>query len=283
MTALVIGASGLVGGALLRVLDGAIGTYLTRPREGLRHLDAADASAVRRAVAEIGPDAVFFPAADPNVDWCEEHPEDSYRRNVTPAIGALRAAREAGSRFAFFSSDYVFDGRAGPYAEDDAPAPLQVYGQHKLEVERAVLAEGGTVVRTTTVYGEETGAPKNFVLRLIARLRAGERVTVPMDQVSTPTWADDLAAAAVAVAGRPGLWHAAGRELMARDELARTVARVFGLDEHLIDPVATASLRQRAQRPLRGGLRIEKLVSATGRTMHRPADALAILRDRIGP
>lgn len=281
--ALVIGASGLVGGALLRALGArAVGTYRTRPRAGLRQLDARERNGIASLVDEVRPRSVFYPAAEPNVDWCEEHPDAAYALNVAPALTALEVARAAGAAFVFFSSDYVFDGRAGPYGEDDPPAPIQVYGRHKLEVEGHVLAAGGTVVRTTTVYGEEAPPPKNFVLRLISRLRAGERVPVPNDQLATPTWVDELSAAAVAVADRGGVWHVAGPTLLARDEFARIVARVFGLDETLIDPLPTSELRQRAARPLRSGLRTEKLTAALGRRLLGPDEALPRLRARLG-
>lgn len=277
-----VGASGLVGSALMRRLGGsAVGTYRTRPRDGLRALDAGDPAAIAALLEEVRPTVLFFPAAEANVDWCEEHPDGSWERNVVPAICALAAAARSGTRFVFFSSDYVFDGESGPYGEDDPPAPIQVYGRHKLEIEAQVLGAGGTVVRTTTVYGEETPS-KNFVLRLIGRLRAGERVTVPSDQLSTPTWVDDLSAAAIAVADRGGVWHVAGPALLARDELARIAARVFGLDGSLIDAVPTSALRQVAARPLRGGLRTTKLASALGRDLLAPDEALTLLRQRIG-
>lgn len=231
MTALVIGASGLVGAALLRRLGAdAVGTYRTRPRPGLRALDASDRQGLEALVTEVRPEIVYFPAAEPNVELCEEHPERSYQGNVIPALGALEATVRGGARFVFFSTDYVFDGRAGPYAEDDAVAPLQVYGRHKREIEERVLEAGQMVVRTTTVFGQEPPPAKNFVLRLVARLGAGERVTVPQDQVATPTWADDLAECVAALGAERGVWHVAGPDVLARDAFARVVAEVFGLD-----------------------------------------------------
>lgn len=278
---LVIGASGLVGGALFRVLEGAVGTYRSRPGPGLVRLDARDAGAVRSLLAEVRPSIVFFPAAEPNVDWCEEHPDDSYERNVVPALIALMATQETGARFVFFSSDYVFDGRAGPYREKDPPSPVQVYGRHKLIVEERALDAGATVVRTTSVFGEETPPGKNFVLRLVAQLRAGERVAVPSDQISTPTWADELAHATAMVAAEAGVWHVAGPELLARDAFARLVAEVFGLDPSLVEPVPTRELSQRAVRPLLGGLRTDRLARQLGHPLLAPRPALLRLRERL--
>lgn len=179
-----------------------------------------------------------------------------------PALAALDAARDCGANFVFFSTDYVFDGRDGPYDEGADIAPLDVYGQHKREVEEHVLDAGCTVVRTTTVFGTELPPGKNFVLRLVARLRAGEPPTIPSDQFATPTWSDDLARASVAVGSKRGIWHAAGSDLMARDEFARLVARTFGCDVSLVRPVLTEELAQPARRPLRAGLRTEKIARA---------------------
>jgi dTDP-4-dehydrorhamnose reductase len=280
--ALVIGASGLVGGALLRALgERGVGTYRTRARDALRFLDARDRSALGKILDDVRPTTVFFPAAEPNVDWCEDHPDESYALNVALAVNAFEATRARGCAFVLFSTDYVFDGRAGPYAEGDSPSPVQVFGRHKLEAEQHVLAGGGIVVRTTTVFGEEVVPGKNFVLRLIARLRHGERVAVPTDQVATPTWADELARGALAVAGLPGIWHVAGPELLARDAFARLVAEVFDLDGRLIDPMPTALLGQRAARPLRGGLRTEKIAARLGGTLTPPRAALERLRERL--
>lgn len=268
MTALVIGASGLVGGALLRAIGSdATGTYRDRPAPGLRHLDVRDALELDAALADVAPSIVFFPAADPNVDWCEMHPAEAHAANVDIALRALAQTRAAGARFVFFSTDYVFDGEAGPYREDAPVWPLSVYARHKLEVEEQVLGAGGTVIRTTTVFGAEQPPGKNFVLRLVARLRAGEMATIPRDQLSTPTWSDELARASVAVAERGGVWHVAGPDLLARHEFARLVANVFGLDPSLIRPIPTSQLQQAARRPMRAGLLSEKLQREAGITL----------------
>ncbi len=278
---LVVGASGLVGAALMRAIGAnAIGTFRTRPGEGLRHLDAHDRDATRALIRERDHEAVYFPAAEPNVDWCESHPEEAYAANVVPALMALALSRETGAAFIFFSSDYVFDGASGPYDETAPPAPLSVYGRHKLEVEERVLAAGGTVIRTASVFGQEPPPGKNFVLRLVARLSAGEVVTVPFDQHSTPTWSDDLARGAIAVASRPGLWHAAGPDFMARHRFAELVAEVFGLDTALIQPVRTADLGQAARRPLLGGLRSDRLAREMGIAFAPTRDALSRLREQ---
>lgn len=265
----------MVGSALLRALPpGTVGTYRTRAVEGLRQLDACDAASVQRLVEELRPTVVYFPAADPNVDWCEQHPDDAWHANVEPALGALRCVRAADAQFVFFSSDYVFDGRDGPYDEEAEVAPLSVYGRQKRDVEVHVLEAGGTVVRTTTVFGEEHPPGKNFVVRLVARLQAGETATIPADQFATPTWSDELARGVVAVGDAPGIWHVAGPDFMVRTEFARLIAEVFGCDQSLIRPVSTETLHQAARRPMRAGLKTDKLRRSKSVALLPTRDAL---------
>jgi dTDP-4-dehydrorhamnose reductase len=265
VVALVIGASGLVGGALMRSLEeSAIGTFRTRPVAGLRYLDALDSPGLAALLAEVRPEIVFFPAAEPNVEWSESEPDAAYRANVVATVQALDAARSSGARFVFFSSDYVFDGLAGPYDENAPTAPVSVYGRHKVETEQRVLNVGAVVIRTTSVDGSEQPPGKNFVLRLISRLAGGETVTIPSDQYSTPTWSAELARGAIAVSERTGIWHVAGTDFLARDRFAAMVAEVFGFDASLIRPVTTNELHQKAARPMYGGLRADKIMRVTG-------------------
>lgn len=259
----------------------AVGTYRSRQVDGLRRLDVTNIGELEQVMDDVGPDVVFLPAAEPNVDWCETHPDEAHALNVAPALATLVAARERQARFLFFSTDYVFDGARGPYAETDPVNPQSVYARHKYEVERRVLDAGETVVRTASVFGQELAPGKNFVLRVIARLTAGEIVTAPKDQFSTPTWADELAAAAMKVVDRGGLWHAAGPDLLARDQFARLVASVFALDESLVKSVSTSELHQAAPRPMRSGLKTERLQRDAGFTFLPLRTSLERLRPSL--
>ena len=277
-----MGASGLVGSALLRTLGGSsVGTYRSRPRPGLRPLDASDARSVTRLLEEAEPTVIFFPAANPDVDWCEREPERAERENLEPLRTLLAVA--PGASIIAYSSDYVFDGANGPYLEGDGVSPVSVYGRIKVELERLVLGAGGTVIRTTGVFGHEPAPAKNFVLRLAAALARGERARVPDDQIANPTYADDLAAASVEIArsrGR-GMWHVAGPDMITRDEFARLVADAFGADRGLIAGVPTSELGQAARRPLRGGLRYSRYSDQFARSPCRPLrEALMDLRER---
>lgn len=282
--AIIVGASGLVGHALLEAWgEGAVGTYRTRPRRGLVPLDASDPGAVRALVERVDPTVVFFPAGEPNVEWCERHPEEARELNLAPLLATLVAAR--GRLVVGYSTDYVFDGAAGPYDEDAPRGPLSVYGRIKAELEDRLIEAGGVVIRTTTVFGPEPEPPRNFVLRLVESLRRAESVRVPLDQISTPTYAPDLAAAAVRIAGAgDGIWHVAGSDLISRAALATLAAEVFGLPAALIRAVSTRDLGQSATRPLRGGLRCDRYERWFGAAPVRGTrEALEDLAQRISP
>jgi dTDP-4-dehydrorhamnose reductase len=214
----------------------------------------------------------------PDVEWCETHEAQARQANLAPLRAVLAASRVP---VFSFSSDYVFDGAAGPYAEDAPRRPLSVYGHIKADVEDETLAAGGTVVRTTGVFGPELPPGKNFVVRLVESLREHKPVTVPVDQIATPTYSDDLAAATYRIALRrgTGVWNVGGPDMLSRLDLARVVAEVFDLDGSVIRGVNTSELGQRAARPLTGGLRNTRYKREFGvEPVRAVADALREMR-----
>jgi dTDP-4-dehydrorhamnose reductase len=270
-SALVIGASGQVGrhaAVALRARGWRVtGTFASAPMAGLRPLDLLDDHAIEGCVREERPSVVVLASALTNVDRCEAEPDLAARLNArAPGVVAAACLAEGG-RVIHLSSDYVFDGRDGPYAEEDPPSPVSVYGRTKLEGERRVLAADprNLTVRTTVVFSHDP-AGRNFVMQVRARLSGRERMRVPSDQRSSPTYAPDLGEALAAlcddeVAARlartspaPQLLNVVGPELIDRHAFAVRAARALGLPCELIEPVETASLGQRARRPLRAGL-----------------------------
>jgi dTDP-4-dehydrorhamnose reductase len=261
---LVVGASGLVGAALLegaRWLGEPVGTFHHYAVEGLVPLDISDVEAVDALTRELPPQVILQPGALTNVDYCETNPDEAWRINVEGTRHLAAAAARHGAKHVFFSSDYVFDGTAGPYAEDDPPNPTSVYGRTKLAAEQVVreTAPDHLIVRTTVVYGWEQQG-KNFIMRLIRTLGQGERVSVPEDQVGSPTYNRNLAEAVLELLtlGRTGTYHVAGCQLADRYRFALAAARVFCLRPDLLLPVRTVDLNQAALRPLQGGLNVDK-------------------------
>lgn len=279
MRALVIGASGQLGGALLHALRAheheAVGTWAHERFPGLVQLDVTDARATERLIAETRPDWVLCPAALSHVDYCEEHPAEAYAANVHGPAGAARAAARAGAGFVYYSSDYVFDGVHGPYAEDAPPRPLGVYGRSKWEGEQAVRSAlpRHLIVRTSVVYGPER-QEKNSAYQLIRACRSGKGYRPAVDQRVSPSYNGDVAEATVECCERDlaGTWHLAGADVLDRLAYARLICRVFDLDASCLTPATTAELGQKAARPLNGGLRVAR-AQAELRTPLRGAEA----------
>src|SRR5262249_23721009 len=215
MRAVVVGGSGQIGGWLLRTLaergHEAVGTYATIPFPGLIPLDAADLTGAAAWLRSQQTDVVFYPAGFTWVDGCERDPARARSANLDQPLNLARVAADQGARFIYFSTDYVFDGAAGPYTEDDPPRPLSVYGHAKLEAEQVLadaLGQALLTVRTTWVFGPERQG-KNFAYQLAKTLGEGRPLVCPSDQVSNPSYGPDVAAAAISLAeaGRSGLVH----------------------------------------------------------------------------
>ena len=185
---LIIGSSGQVGEHLMRVASDAgcetVGTYHSYPMPGMRQLDIRSSSAVRSMIEDLSPEAVHLPASMANVDQCEICPDEAYQTNVSGVCNVVRSANDVGAKVVYFSSDYIFDGKAGPYGEEDPANPTCEYGRQKLAAEHfvAMYAQDYLIVRTTVVYGWER-RDKNFISRLINTLQGGQTLKVPMDQI----------------------------------------------------------------------------------------------------
>lgn len=267
MRVIVVGATGLVGNALLRAWEARgdevlAATFHRHPGTAFRQLDMRDEAAVRDLIAGSRPDVVAVPAANPHVDYCELHPAETRRTNVEGTLNVARACDAAGARMIFFSTDYVFDGRRDVYAEDDPVSPLNEYGRQKAEVEKA-LAASHLVVRTSGAYGWQW-EPKNFVLQIKTRLSAGQRMRVAGDLSYNPTAVENLAEVVVALAGRSGIYHVAGGERIGRYDFAVRAARCFGLDASLLDRVSSAEFKAAAPRPRSSTLSTDKARRDTG-------------------
>ncbi len=290
MKALVIGASGQVGGQLAAVGKGrgvdVVRTGFRNDRPGALKLDVSDRAAVRDVLAAVRPDVVFVPAAMTHVDRCETHPHECRAANVDGPRNVAEAAAGAGARVVFFSTEHVFPDGPTPYAEAAPCGPVSEYAKSKVLAEamlREVLPGRHLILRTSWVYGpEEQG--KNFVYRAVRTLRAGEALTVPADQHGQPTYGPDLAAAAwdLIEAEATGTVHVVGPELVTRDAFARQIAAAFDLSPAGIAGVTTAELRQPAPRPLHIQLTRDKLIALLGRDPIRPpAAALKEMRGRL--
>ncbi len=225
-------------------------------------LDKCDKASLTKLVSDIQPRLVLDTAALHNVDYCEEHPDEAWKVNVQGTTNAAEASEKVHARFFFISTDFVFDGYSNrPYAEDDPPNPLQQYGKTKLEAERAIMniSDDATILRTAVLYGQ--GPKARFLSWVLNTLREGKTVPAYTDQTNCPTLVDDLTRAIFALyeANKTGLYHAVGRSCVSRYELAKIIARIFRLPEHLVIPLESKDSPQLATRPRNCCLSTEKL------------------------
>jgi dTDP-4-dehydrorhamnose reductase len=228
MTALVTGARGLVGSALLRAIPGA---------RGLTHsdLDITGRAAVRKAILSIRP-AVIFNCAVIGVDECERDPALAHRVNVDGPANLAEAAQETGAAIVHFSSNYVFNGAERRlYTPDDLPDPINVYGATKLQGERAVLQRcaRATIVRTSWVYGP---GKSSFLSTAADRLRRGERIRAISDTWASCTYVEDLVARVRDP--KPGLFHVVNDGVCSYKTFADEAARLAGASPLLIESIA---------------------------------------------
>lgn len=282
---LLVGAGGLVG----RHLRGALAdlavtaTYRADPPSGGIGLDITDHDAVRRTIRETQPDVIVLAAADAYVERCEKEPAATRLVNVEAPRVIAAEAKALGAQLLVFSSEYVFDGTAGRYAEEAERHPINEYGRQKVALEDLALATGrGLVCRTSGVFGGDQKR-KNFVLQLVDRLRAGEPFDVASDQLITPTYAPALAAAVAALVrrGERGIVHVAGPRILGRLEFARLVAETYGLPVQLLRARPTAELGLAAPRPLRSGLDVSRLRELLGTDLIAPEAGLRELAGQV--
>jgi dTDP-4-dehydrorhamnose reductase len=264
---LIVGGTGLVGNALLRTwtaqgADVAAATYHCHASGGFLQLDMQDEAQVKALLSEHRPTVVAVPAANPFVDYCQLHPEQTRRVNVAGTLNVARACKAIGARMIFYSSDYVFDGLKGHYTEEDAPSPINEYGRQKAETERGVLAldPRNLVIRTSGAYGWQW-EPKNFVLQVRGHLSAGRPMRVAEGLRYNPTYVENLAeiTAALVAAGEGGIFHVVGGEEILRGEFAVRAARALGLDDALIQIVPLAEFKSPTVRPKQTSLMTEKV------------------------
>jgi dTDP-4-dehydrorhamnose reductase len=282
----VTGGNGLLGGEAVALLSGkhevlAIGRGPCRLPLGPHawaDADLGDGRSVEIALREFRAQAVLHAGAMTDVDACEGDPVAAWRVNVGGTEQVARACRALEARLVAVSTDYVFDGEAGPYREDAVPNPRGAYARSKRCGEEAalLLAPDSAVARVAVVYSGRPGAKSTFATQIVEKLSKGEPVKAFGDQLVSPTLAANAAAMTLELlleTGYRGVLHTSGATVLDRVEFAWKVARRFGLSGEIVR-VRTADVKLLAPRPLRGGLVVER---AAGLLREKPLDLEASL------
>ncbi len=289
---LVTGASGLLGANLLAAL-GAAGLPATAtsraagPAGGARFLpaDLSVPGEARRVVDAARPAVVVHAAALTSVDGCEKDPPAARRMNVDATLGLAAAARGAGARFVYISTDSVFDGVKGGYAEGDATGPLNVYAATKLAGERAAgeACPGALVVRTN-FYGWNHQKRESLAEWIVSRLRSGQEVPGFEDVVFSPLLVNDLCGILLEMIRKPlsGIYHAGSPDSCSKHDFAVRISRAFGLPPERIRRTRVAEAALAAPRPLNTSLAVGKLARDLGRSLPTVDAGIARFRELAG-
>ncbi len=223
-------------------------------------LDITDKRQVQTVLSKFDPDVILHLAAMTNVDGCELEPERAHEINVNGTANLLEPFE---GKFIFLSTDYVFDGANGPYSEADDVNPINTYGKTKLAAEEAVKAGASDwlILRTNVIWNIGGNYKASFADWLVEQLSQGKQVNIVTDQWNNPTQTGDLGRVINELLKQDGqgLYHYGSSEILNRYDFARLIANIYDLDEKLIKPIKTEELNQPAQRPLKSGLKTEKI------------------------
>jgi len=249
MKIVVTGAGGQLGSELCRQSDTDV-VGLDLPE-----FDLTDRDGVSHQLEQIRPGAIINTAAYTQVDNAEEEPERCRAINAEGVACLVEACRRLDAVLVQLSTDYVFGrdaGRRTPYRETDAPGPLGVYGQTKLEGERYAAGwEKHFIVRTCGLYGwPGPRSAGNFVATMLKLARTGRPLRVVDDQHCTPTYVPHVARAVrfLLATAAYGIYHVVNRGETTWHGLAEEVFRVAGLEVEL-EPISTAAYGARSPRP----------------------------------
>ena len=281
MRAVVIGDKGMLGTDLVAELASraheVVGLDLpeydlTKPEDSARIVSGEFGDKI---------DVVYNCAAYTAVDKAEIERDAALMVNGLGPGYLAQSCAMAGIRLIHIGTDFVFDGlKSEPYSEDDTTNPLGVYGESKLQGEKAVLSLGGTVVRTAWLYG--SNGP-NFPRTMIRAWLSKKPLSVVSDQIGSPTYTGDLARVLVDFAEKSlpgGLYHAAGPEAVTWHEFATKAITTYR-DEILkssrpveISPIKTEDWPTPARRPSYSVLSFEKMAAQGIAPMRPVAESL---------
>lgn len=265
-TILVTGANGQLGNEMrnLSSTDPANRYLFTDVQE----LDITDLARVQAFLSENTVDYIVNCAAYTAVDKAESDIELCRKINAFAVENLAKASAAIGARMIHVSTDYVYSGtHYMPYVESDAVAPTSVYGVTKLEGEQLLLAANpaSVILRTSWLYSPYGN---NFVKTMLRLGREREKLSVVFDQVGTPTYAADLAAAIVTILNAPefipGIYNFSDEGVCSWYDFTLTIHRMAGIDTCRVSPIDTADYPSAATRPFYSVMNKKKIKATYG-------------------
>ena len=258
MKILVLGGSGLVGDHF--ITNSKPNDVITTYRNNVTNFPTIisvkinlpqDWLKLEELILKEKPDIVLNSIAYSNSDFCETNREETYTLHVKISEKITTICSKINSKIVFLSTDYVFDGKKGNYAENDKPNPINYYGHTKDLAEKIILKnENNLVLRTAMVYG--LSSKVRFLRYVIENLKKDQEINTYDDIFNSATLLDDLTngiSKAIEL-DASGIYHIVGSSCVSRFDFAKTVAKVFDFNENLVKPVSILSAKLKAQRPI---------------------------------
>jgi dTDP-4-dehydrorhamnose reductase len=286
---LITGANGLLGQAVSSIFKRESDFELIQSSVedspfldlGIKYLklDITNKDEVKKLVSQNHPDVIINCAAFTDVDKCESERENCWRLNVDAVKNLIIASRPHNIKIVHYSTDYIFDGKNGPYKESSIPNPISFYGRSKLASENAIILSGvdSIIVRTMVLYGVGVKVKSNFALWMIDKLSHNIPINIVDDMIGNSTLADDLAYGTLKAVEKnvKGIYNITGADIISRYEFAMILCDVFKYSKSLVKRIKTKDLSQPAPRPLNSGLITYKAETELG---FKPMDTLEGIR-----
>lgn len=278
MKIMILGANGFTGRRILKRLSSKHQVLACSlhpdilPEEGYEFhiLDMQNIDATDALLNNFRPNVIINASAMSVVDYCEQHPEEAYALNVTAVKHLAEYSQSNSCRLIHLSTDFVFDGRATEaYTETDTTNPINYYGKTKQWSEEVIeqACTNYAIARIEVVYGKPFNGQHGNIVHLVkTRLENGQSIRVVSDQFRSPTWVEDIARAIESLLSDKyqGIYHICGGETMSVADIAYRVAKHFGLDTSLIQPVTTEEMNEATPRPLFSPMNTEKAFKEFG-------------------
>jgi dTDP-4-dehydrorhamnose reductase len=260
MRLLLTGASGNLGAYLLRAFRDSGHSVVawsgskagTRFGFCLEPVDLSNPAQVAGALARARPDVILHAAALASIAACSRQPDLARTINVEGTAQLASLAAERGTRLLLVSTDLVFDGRKGSYAETDRPAPLSVYGRSKAAAEEQVLkCPGAVVARVSLLFGPTLIFRPSYFDEQMTALKTGQPVRAFADEWRSPLGLETAARSLLALAESDyeGLIHLGGPQRLTRWDMAQQTAAVLWLDPRPIQRASQADVTTPEPRP----------------------------------
>ena len=296
MKILITGANGLLGQKLVTLLQNepsvsivATGRGPNRNSDGsylYERMDITEASEVDEIIQKHAPDAVIHTAAMTNVDQCEQEQEGCWQQNVLAVENMVRACQKTESFLLHLSTDFIFDGEAGPYDEEDKPNPISYYGESKLAAEKLLVDSDldWAIARTVLVCGiVQDMSRSNIILWVKKSLEDGKDIKVVNDQLRSPTLAEDLAMGCWLIVKNKanGIFNIAGKDLLTPYDMACKTATFFDLQTDTMQEADGSIFTQPAKRPPKTGLIIDKARKVLGYEPRSFEEGIAIVSEQV--